>query len=423
MSLLTQAIAAPFRLWNHVSDEVLKQRRLTLRDGDAWSAFFGQGSTSGKIVTLTTAMKLDTVWACVRASSTAASSLPLNLFERQTDKSSEEVDDTTADVFNVKANLDQTALEFWELQIARLLTSGNAMSEISARTGRLDALQPLPETTRPRRNSDGDLIYVFTERGKTEELPREKVFHLKGFGQGLGVTNLDWGMSPVNVGANTLGNAMAAEESAGKMFANGLAASGALSSDRVLKDAQRAQLQKMLESYTGSDRAGKTLILEAGLKYQQMMLNPDDAQLLETRNFAVEQICRWFGMPPIVIGHSPQGQTMWGSGVEQILLAWLALGIDPLCDRIEARINAFLLQPLGRRKQFVRFNREALLQMDSKAKAEFLSKMIQNGLMDRNEARTEHLNLPTREGADELTAQVNMAPLDKLGQMENRSAQ
>ncbi len=421
MSLLTQAIAAPFRLWNHVSDELAKQRRLTLRDGDGWSQFFGQGSTAGKLVNTKTALKLDTVWACVRASATAVSSLPLGLFERQKDKSSEEIDDTTSDVFLVKTNLDQTALEFWELQIARLLTSGNAMSEISARTGRLDALQPLPETTKPTRKNDGSLVYVFTERGKTEELPREKVFHLKGFGQGM--THLDWGLSPVHVGSNTLGNAMAAEETAGKMFANGMAASGALESERILKDPQREQLQKMLEAFTGSERAGKVLILEAGLKYHQMMLNPDDAQLLETRNFSVEQVCRWFGMPPIVIGHSPQGQTMWGSGVEQILLAWLALGIDPLCDRIEARINAFLLHPLGRRKQFVRFNREALLQMDSKAKAEFLSSVIQNGLMSRNEARTEHLNLPIREGADELTAQVNMAPLNKLGQVENRSAQ
>ena len=331
MSLLTQAIAAPFRLWNHVSDELAKQRRLTLRDGDAWSAVFGQGSTAGKLVNTTTAMKLDTVWACVRASATAVSSLPLGLFERnKRDKSSQDVDDTTADVFAVKANSDQTALEYWELQISRLLTSGNAMSEISARTGRLDALQPLPETTRPRRNNDGELIYVFTDRGKTVELPREKVFHLKGFGQGM--THLDWGLSPIAVGSNTLGNAMAAEEVAGKMFANGMQASGALESERILKDQQRAQLQKMLEAFTGSDRAGKTLILEAGLKYHQMMLNPDDAQLLETRNFSVEQVCRWFGMPPIVIGHSPQGQTMWGSGVEQILLAWLALGIDPLCD-------------------------------------------------------------------------------------------
>jgi HK97 family phage portal protein len=184
----------------------------------------------------------------------------------------------------------------------------------------------------------------------------------------------------------------------------------------VLKAEQRKQLQSMLESYSGSDRAGKTLILEAGLKYEQMMLNPDDAQLLDTRRFTVEEICRWFGMPPIVIGHSPDGQTMWGSGVEQVLLTWLALGIDPLCDRIEARIQKQLIRPTGNRKRFAQFNREALLQMDSKAKAEFLSKMIQNGLMDRNEGRNNHLNLPSREGADKLTAQLNMAPLEKLGQ-------
>ena len=105
---------------------------------------------------------------------------------------------------------------------------------------------------------------------------------------------------------------------------------------------------------------------------------------------------------------------MWGSGVEQILLSWLTLGIDPICDRIEARIKKQLIRPTGNRRRYAEFNREALLQMDSKAKASFLSSMVQNGLMDRNEGRAK-LNLPRREGGDRLTAQTNLAPLDQLG--------
>jgi HK97 family phage portal protein len=136
--------------------------------------------------------------------------------------------------------------------------------------------------------------------------------------------------------------------------------------------------------------------------------------MLENHRCSVEEMCRWFGMPPIIIGHAAQGQTMWGSGVEQILLAWLTLGIDPLCDRIEARIKKQLIRPSGNRRRYAEFNREALLQMDSAAKASFLSIMTQNGLMTRNEGRAK-LNLPRVDGGDELTAQTNLAPLSTLG--------
>ena len=201
---------------------------------------------------------------------------------------------------------------------------------------------------------------------------------------------------------------------AGRFFGNGMQASGVLSSEQTLKPEQRQNLAKIMEAYVGSSRAGKLMILEAGLKYEQLALNPDDAQLLETRRFDVEEICRWFGVPPIIIGHAAQGQTMWGSGVEAILIAWLTLGIDPICDRIEARIKKQLIRPTGRRRRYAEFNREALLQMDSKSKAHFLSTMVQNGLMDRNEGRSK-LNLPHRDGADQLTAQTNLSPLDSLG--------
>jgi hypothetical protein len=108
---------------------------------------------------------------------------------------------------------------------------------------------------------------------------------------------------------------------------------------------------------------------------------------------------------------------MWGTGVESILIAWLTLGIDPVCDRIEARIKKQLIRPTGNRRRYAEFNREALLQMDSQAKAAFLSQMVNNGLMTRNEGRTK-LNLRKSDdaNADKLTVQSAMVPLDALGQ-------
>ena len=397
------------------AQEQEKLERLALKDGAGWSRMFGARNHAGKVVSINTAMQLATVWACVRLTAQAVSCLPLSLYERRGDNDRVRIDpadDDLADVLCDSPNADQTPLEFWETMVAWMMTTGNAYAEQVAPGRRLLSLQPLPsDRCRPFRNSDGELKYRFSDRGKSEELPREKVFHLKGFGFGG-----DLGLSPIQFGTQTFGSAIALDEASGKLFGNGLQASGVLSSDKILDKNQREQLTQIMQAYVGSSNAGKLMILEAGLKYDRLSLSPVDAQMLENQRFSVEEMCRWFGMPPIIIGHAAQGQTMWGSGVEQILLAWLTLGIDPLCDRIEARIKKQLIRPSGNRRRYAEFNREALLQMDSTAKAAFLSMMTQNGLMTRNEGRAK-LNLPRDPGpgADKLTAQTNLAPLESLG--------
>src|SRR5690606_37374703 len=133
----------------------------------------------------------------------------------------------------------------------------------------------------------------------------------------------DRGLSPIGVLRNTFGNALAAEKTAGKMFANGLNASGLLMADQVLNAEQRSQVREMIERFTGSDRAGKVAVLEAGLKYEKPALGPEDAQMFETRVFGVEQTCRVFGTPPVMIGQAANGTTTWGSGIEQLILQYV----------------------------------------------------------------------------------------------------
>ncbi|WP_058599104.1 phage portal protein [Aureimonas ureilytica] len=403
-----QAKAAPS---NAITPIGSKDERIGLADAGALAAAIGRKSHAGKSVTLNAAMQLATVWACIRLTAQAVSALPLGTFRREADGGRTAVDDhALAEVLEVSPNADQTSLEFWEATVAWLISTGNSYAEKVEFGKRLSSLQPLASThCRPVRLPSGELVYRVTDRGKSEDMPRSKVFHIKGFGFGG-----DLGLSAIANGAETFGAAMATDEAAGKIFGNGLSVSGILSSEQVLKADQRRDLKNAMLAYAGSTNAGKLMILEAGLKYQQMTLNPEDAQMLETRRFHIEEMCRWFGMPPIIIGHAAQGQTMWGSGVEQILLTWLALGINPICRRIEARIVKDLVPAGEKRRLYCEFNREGLLQMDSAAKATFLSQMTQNGLMDRNEGRAK-LNLPRREGADALTAQTNLAPLDQLG--------
>lgn len=377
-----------------------------------WSMPFGGfRSAAGKVVNADAAMRLSAVYAATSRTSLLISTLPIDLYETDDAGKKTRINDTSfADILRFAPNTEQTGPEFWEGQIANQLLRGNSVSERLFVGPRLVGLRPLLGCD-PVRDKDGVLRYQFTDRGKREELPADKVFHLRGFGAGDGL-----GLSVVKYGAESLGAALAADETAGSVFANSMMMAGILSSEQTLTPDQREQLQMMLQSFVGSKKAGKTIALEAGLTYKQVQMNPEDAQLLETRRFQVEDVCRWFGIPPIVIGHSSEGQTMWGTGVESIMLAWLTTGINPLLRRLEARIRKDLIPVEKRRRWSVEFNREAMLQMDSKAKGEFLSKMGSSGTMTANERR-EKLNLPRHEdpNADALLAQTAMSPLENLG--------
>lgn len=394
--------------------------RFGLRDRAPWAYVYGGAAASGKAVTMDSAMQLAAFWACVRLTASVVATLPLKLYLTDADGGRNEVDSDhpLVTIFTDSPNGELTAFEFWEAATAWLLVTGNAFAEITRLGGRIVGLQLLPsDQVQVTRDANYSLHYKFADRGQMVDLPPENVLHLKGFGFGG-----DLGLSVIRFGVQTIGSAIAAEETAGKFLGNGMMPSGMLSTDQELNDGQREQLQKLLAKYSSSANAGKILTLEAGLKFEQISINPEDSQLLETRRFAVEDICRWFGVPPVVIGHAAAGVTAWGTGIESLMLQWLATGLNPVLTRIESRLRLQLLTPDERRAGiYPEFNREALLQTDSAAKASFLSQMVQNGLMSRSEGRAK-LNLPRRPEADVLTAQVNLSPLDALGAGANDQA-
>ena len=104
------------------------------------------------------------------------------------------------------------------------------------------------------------------------------------------------------------------------MFGNGGKPTGVLMIDKVLGPEQRKSInERFYEMASGS--TSRLYVLEANMKYEQLSLSPEDQQLLETRQFTVEEICRWFDVPPVLVYHS--NVTTWGSGVEQIISGFL----------------------------------------------------------------------------------------------------
>lgn len=391
----------------------LGRRSLKLTDPEGWPAGYG-GTWSGKSVTIDTAMQVATIWSCIRLIAEVTATLPLQVFEKRPDGSRVAADGHGLyGLVHEQPNADQTAAEFWEGMLVWLCLQGNAYAVKSyAGTGaarRLVALSPplRADQMRVYRDADGVRRYDYSDptwkfRGWTED----QLFHLRGFGPGG-----DLGLSPIGYARQTIGSAISADETAAKVFANGLRSAGFLKLAQVLDDEQRAQLAAIMARFMAS---GELMILEGGMDYSPLTMNPDDAQLLASRAWSVEEMCRWFRVPPVLIGHSAAGQTMWGTGIEQILIGFLTLGLNPYLRKVESAIRRALLAPADRRRYYAEFNVDGLLRGDSKARAAFLSTMTQNGLLTRNEGRALD-NRPPLPGGDQLTVQSALLPLDQLG--------
>lgn len=397
-----------------IFDGIFGRRKVKLTD----PASFHQdhGTWSGKATSPDAVLQLSTAWACVRLNARTKASLPIKI-HRQKDGSVDS-DHPLYALLHDSPNADQTAIEFWEGQYTALDLRGNAYAEKVYNGEALVALIPMnPDfVTVYRDPSDGSRRYRYFDAATGARSPEggwgeDKVFHQRGFGGG-GLM----GLSTISYGRQTLSTALAADEVAGRTFANGLQVSGFAVDQPNAKttQTQRIELVELFDKFSGSHRAGKVMPLPPGFDFKALGLSPEDAQLLETRGFHVEEICRWFGVFPILIGHAAAGQTMWGSGVEQINLAWLTLYLGPELQRTEQAIEKQLLSPTERRKFYVEHNVDALLRADSAGRAALYSVQAQNGVKTRNEIRAKE-NDPPLPGGDVLTVQSNLVPLDMLG--------
>jgi HK97 family phage portal protein len=191
----------------------------------------------------------------------------------------------------------------------------------------------------------------------------------------------------------------------------------------TLNEPDRDKLEKILETFQGTHSTNKILVTEGGMKFNRIGMSAVDAELLNTIRFGVEEIARWADMPPVLLMHSAEGVTQWGSGIEAIILAWLQLGLRARLTRIEKTIGKRLIEPADQRRFFVKFNIDALLRGDAASQAQLFGAAAQNGWLTRNEIRR-LLDLPrsTDPNADRLTVQVNMTLLEDLGSQQQQQA-
>lgn len=380
----------------------------SLRDSAGLRAALASHET-GQRVSPDTALSLSVVFACTRIIAETVATLPLIVYRRKPKGRAVASDHWLYALVHDSPNADQTAVEFWEEVMINIVLRGRAFIHaprdvvgqvIEMRVLRFDLMGS------PRILANGSRVYPYSHptRGVVE-IPERELWVPKGFG----------GLSVIQYGARSMGGAMAAEKAGARLYDNDMRPVAVITRDEILTAAQRKMVKEGIQDGMMSAIEGGPLrLLEGGMKYQQLSLTAEDAQLLETMQFKVEDLCRWFGMNPAMIGHGT-AVSNWGTGREQINLAFLQYVLSSYCERLEQGISKWLLGPAERGRIYAEFSVEGLLRADSAGRASFYSTMVQNGLMTRNEVR-ELENLPTMEGGDELTIQSNLVPAKMLGQ-------
>lgn len=362
------------------------------------------------------ALGLSAVWACVNLLAGTIASLPLVVYRT----SREGVRTVARDhalyrVLHDSPNYDDTATDFWEFAVAGLELQGNAYARISkSANGGIGSLVPIrPDTVTARRVAGGDIEYRYTADGKQITLLGREMLHIRGpLGNSLS------GTSTLSVCRGAFDSAVSTDAAAAAIFANGVRPSGILSAGESvsLTKEQRDTLESLLsDKFAGALKAGRPMLLDRGMKWQQLEINPEDAQMLESRRFGVEEICRIFGVPPHMVGHT-ENSTSWGTGLEQQTLGFVKFSLRRRLKRIEQALEKQLLTDRDRAEGItIEFNLEGLLRGDSAGRASFYQSGLNNGWMTINEVRRLE-NLPPVPGGDEPRMQSQNVPITATGQ-------
>jgi len=369
----------------------------------------GSGGPAPKPVTADTALALSAVWACVRLISEAVGAMPGRFYEKLDDGTRQPWDaHDLSTLLNGSPNRYQTRNEFFETMTINLLLHGNAYARVArAADGRIVSLMPLMAAQMEvDLGLNGDKIYRYNDGQNVFFIAQENIWHVM-----LMPSNAIIGLSPIYYGARTMGIAIAAEDRVSILAENGFKPTGVLMIDKLLKEDQRAQIREQFSDL--QEGQGDPLkVLEAGMKYQQISMNPKDVQLLETRKFSIEDIARFYGVPSVLINDTT-ATSVWGSGIAEIKEGFYTLTLQPLLERYEASIKKWLIRPEERSTIDVEFDFSAFLRGNEKTQIETASAAIRGGVQSVNEARRK-MGLPPVEGGNTIYLQQQMIPLDKL---------
>lgn len=311
-------------------------------------------------------------------------------------------------------NPRQTPFEFWQTQYANALTWGNMTGrKIRDGAGIVRQVWPLHpsrvtilEVDPTEQNPEGKLFKVAHRDGTVRDYTSYDIFHVP-------YLSLDGvsGVSPLRLFREALGTGLAADETAARLFGSGSRISGVLQTEQKLDQTAADALKARWRQKTGGiDNVGEVAVLDRGTSFQPISLPPQEAELLQSRKWAVTDISRMVGLPPHMLG-DVERSTSWGTGIEQQVLGLVKFGLKHWSDLVEQRATRELLPGGAQGSWFSEYSLEGLLRGDSKGRAEFYRVMVSNGLMTLNEVRVIENEEPV-DGLDVFLIPKNMSVFD-----------
>lgn len=391
---------------------------------DGWlvRAIAGGKSKAGVPVSEWSALSNTAVWACVTLIADVIAMLPIDVFRRQGKKSLAQDDHPVALLLAGSANEDMGASSMVRTLQMHTLLWGNGYAEIErTRGGQVAGLWPLlPDRTRPQvdfPNNLRRLQYVSTiQQGRSVTLAPADVVHLMGYSfDGI------CGMSPIWVARNAIGLGLAMEEFGSKYFANDAKSGGFLMHPGKLNEKAKGNITESFHNQTGGENSHKVKVLEEGLKYIPTSNTPEESQFVGSRELQLAEVARIYRVS-LVLLNSLQGSTVWGTGIEQLMIGFVTWTLGPWIDRWEEELGRKLLTEDERKAGFyIKFNLNALLRGDMAARSVFYKAGITDGWLTRNEVRGKE-DLNSLPGLDEPLIQATMTLASKAGEEEPDNA-
>lgn len=374
-------------------------------------------SASGQAVNADTAMRQSAVYACVRIIAGAVATLPLHIKRRVDDRTRLDASDLALwRVLRRRPNPWQKPAQFRRMLQAHVLLRGNGYARIVRNPrGDVQQLLPLhPDRVETRQRDDLALEFVYTRKnGGQQVFQQTDILHLVGLTLD-GIT----GVTPIKYARETIGLAMAQEEHGANVFRNGGVMSGKLSHPGRLGEDGVRQLSDSLEQFrAGGAKEGRALVLEEGMTYERMALTSEDAQWIESRKFSRSEIAMFFGVPPHMIGDTEKS-TSWGTGIEQQSQGFVTYTLEDHLTMWEEAVTCDCI-PDSEPDLYARFNRNALVRGDIKARWDAYVKALQWGVYSPNRVLELEDENP-RDGGDIYYDPPNTAGGDKPDDDDDR---
>lgn len=388
--------------------------RLTKSDNPQHIAtIVGRAPIGGRWMTPEEALKLSAVWACVHYLGSTIGQLPWSVYS-DTVKAGRKVKQYLGThpvnyLLHTRPNPEMGPLQFKRAMTSIAALRGNAIAEIEwDQRGVPMGLWPIhPDRFFPVRLAEtGELAWkVMNPDGSEVVLTHENVFHVAGFGDG------PIGRSVFSVASDSLGAARAADIFGASFFALGANPSGIVKTKGALDEDGLEELKRQFESfYTGADNQQRVMYLDQDMEFTPTSSDPDKAQLILTRQHQIEEICRWFRVPPHKVMHLLRATF---SNIEHQSIEVVVDSITPWVLAFEQEADYKLLS--SRSSAYTKLELKGLLRGDFKTRQEGLEKMRRNGVINANEWRGfEDMDDMGPEG-DIYIVEANMTRLEDVG--------